>query len=184
VQVIWSKDNTVLQVLETYARTREWLPSCVRMNGWAHRSLGGREECTGVSTTPDLWPVGKQHQGTALTGSSLRRHATSPGGRRKHERYGGRLLWGERHNLPSGGWQARFYATYFSVVELLAASEFCDSYFCPGVLPSPQGQRGNLPQARNPLRTRQWRTFSSMPLAQGNTLAGYVRRKMAKGNPL
>jgi hypothetical protein len=37
-------------------------------SGWAHNSLGGREEGTGVSTAPDLRLVGKNHKGRALIG--------------------------------------------------------------------------------------------------------------------
>jgi hypothetical protein len=75
--------------LETYARTREWLPSCVRMIKWAHYSLGGREEGTCVTKALDFQPVGNQHLGRALTSGLLRRRATSPGGRSTLGRQGG-----------------------------------------------------------------------------------------------
>jgi hypothetical protein len=44
---------------ETYAWTREWLLSCVRMIRVGPMFFGEREEGTGVSTTADLWPIGK-----------------------------------------------------------------------------------------------------------------------------
>jgi hypothetical protein len=48
-------------------------------------------------SVPGVELVGKQQQGRALTSEPLRRQATSPGGRSKLGRQGGRSRRGERH---------------------------------------------------------------------------------------
>jgi hypothetical protein len=52
-------------------------------------------------SVPGVELVGEQHQGMALTSEPLRRQATSPGGRSKFGRQGGRSRRKERHDLAT-----------------------------------------------------------------------------------
>jgi hypothetical protein len=63
---------------ETYARTREWLPSCVLMIRVGPLFFG--DTYGGYGRIYNVGMPGKQHKGMALTRSSLCRHATYPEG--------------------------------------------------------------------------------------------------------
>jgi hypothetical protein len=56
---------------------------------------------TKLMTVRGVELVGKQHQGKALTTEPPRRKATSPGGRSKPRRQGGRSRRQERHDLAA-----------------------------------------------------------------------------------
>jgi hypothetical protein len=62
---------------------------------------GGLFSETKLMSVPDVELVGEQHQGRALTRKLLRRQATSPGGRSKLGRQGGRSRRKERHDLAT-----------------------------------------------------------------------------------
>ena len=54
-----------------------------------------------IMSVPGVELVGEQHQGRALTSASLRRPASSPGGRSQLGRQGGQSRWEERHDLAA-----------------------------------------------------------------------------------
>jgi hypothetical protein len=68
---------------------------------WAHYSLGGREEGTGVTTTPDFSASREAILGGALTGGLLRRKTISPRGRSTLGRQGAWSRRGERHDVAT-----------------------------------------------------------------------------------